>query len=112
MVPAAGATLMSAAILLPFAIAIDGWPAAASTRSIAALLALGFITTGLAFVVYFRLIATIGAIAMSSQAYLRIFIGVAIGVVFLGEKPTLNMGIGLLFVVAGIIAMTMPRRKV
>jgi drug/metabolite transporter (DMT)-like permease len=108
-VPAAGATLMSAAVLIPLALIVEGWPAAPSTRSLLALAALGFFTTGLAFVVYFRLIATIGAIAMSSQAYLRIVIGVAIGIVFLGERPTLSMVVGLILVVAGTIAMTMSR---
>ncbi|HYC37216.1 MAG TPA: DMT family transporter [Usitatibacter sp.] len=111
MVPAAGATLMSAAVLVPLALLVEGWPAAPSMRSLLGVLALGFLSTGLAFVVYFRLIATIGAIAMSSQAYLRIVIGVAVGVVFLGETPTLSMGVGLVLVVAGIVAMTLPARR-
>jgi len=48
---------------------------------------------------------------MSSQAYLRIVVGVGLGIVFLGERPTMSMWIGLCLVVAGVVAMTLPPRK-
>lgn len=109
MVPAAGATLVSAVVLIPLALAIDGFPWHATSRSLIAASGLALLSTGLAFVVYFHLIATIGPIAMSSQAYLRIIIGVGIGVVFLGETLTPGMAAGAVLIVSGIVAMTLPK---
>jgi drug/metabolite transporter (DMT)-like permease len=49
---------------------------------------------------------------MSSQAYLRILVGVGLGIVFLGERPSTNALIGLCLVVLGVVAMTMPAKRV
>ena len=57
-----------------------------AVRDLGQLVALAVFSTGFAFVVYFRLLSTVGSIATSSQAYLRILIGVGLGIVFLGEK--------------------------
>jgi len=46
-----------------------------------------------------------------AQAYLRVPVGVAIGVVFLGETPASTAMIGLVLVVLGVAAMTLPGRK-
>ena len=61
---------------------------APSLGSILALLALSVFSTALAFVIYFRLVQTLGSVGTTAQAYLRVPIGVAIGVVFLGESLT------------------------
>lgn len=112
LVPAAGSTLIAAVVLIPLAAFVEQpWAITPSTRSIVALVASAIISTGLAMVIYFRLLATVGSIAMSSQAYLRIFVGVGLGIVFLGETPSANTLIGLCLVVAGVIAMTMPTRR-
>jgi drug/metabolite transporter (DMT)-like permease len=42
---------------------------------------------------------------------MRVPIGVAIAIVFLGETPTLSMWFGLACVVVGVAAMTMPTRQ-
>ena len=110
LVPAAGSVLTGAAILVPLAAFFDGWPAGASTRSLLAVLALGVLSTGVAFVVYFRLLATIGSIATASQAYLRIVIGVGLSVLLLGERPQPSHWIGLALVLAGVVAMTLRRK--
>ena len=75
-----------------------------------AVLALGVFSTGAAFVVYFRLLATIGSIATASQAYLRIVIGVGLSVLLLGERFSPSQWIGLALVVCGVLAMTIPKR--
>jgi len=110
LVPAAGSVLAGAAMLLPIALALEPWPANASFTSLAALAALGIFSTGLAFVVYFRLLATIGSIATASQAYLRIAVGVGLSVVFLGERLEPSHWMGLALVVAGVVAMTFRRK--
>ena len=96
--------------LLPFALVVEPWPADASMRSMLAVLALGVFSTGAAFVVYFRLLATIGAIATASQAYLRIVVGVGLSVLLLGERLSPSHWVGLALVVCGVVAMTIPRK--
>jgi len=74
------------------------------------LLALAVFSTAIAFVIYFKLIQSLGSVGATAQAYLRVPIGVALGVVFLGETLSPTVWIGLVCVVAGIAAMTIPQR--
>lgn len=75
------------------------------------MLALTVFSTALTFVIYFRLVQTLGSVCTTAQAYLRVPIGVAIGVVFLGESLSSTGLIGLVCVIAGVAAMTIPTRK-
>lgn len=110
--PAAGSMICGAAILIPASLVMEQpWTLAPSRSSILALLALAIFSTALAFVIYFRLVQTLGSVGTTAQAYLRVPIGVAIGVWFLGESLTATAWIGLTFVVAGVAAMTIPGRK-
>jgi drug/metabolite transporter (DMT)-like permease len=113
MAPAAGSLLCGAAILVPLSLAIDRpWTLAPSITSLLALLALAVFSTALAFVIYFRLVQTLGSVGTTAQAYLRVPLGVALGVALLGEKLTPTAWIGLGCVVIGVAAMTIPARKV
>ena len=110
--PAAGSLICGAAILLPISLVIDRpWTLTPSAESIGALLGLSVFSTALAFVIYFRLVQTLGSVGTTAQAYLRVPIGVAIGVVFLGETLTPTAWAGLVFVIAAVAAMTIPSRK-
>ncbi|SDY02188.1 Permease of the drug/metabolite transporter (DMT) superfamily [Variovorax sp. YR634] len=112
MVPAAGSLLSGTAMLLPASLVIDRpWTLAPSAASMMAVLALAVLSTALAFTIYFRLIKTLGPMSTAAQAYLRVPIGVMIGVVFLGEAPVPTAWAGLAFIMAGVIAMTMPARR-
>jgi drug/metabolite transporter (DMT)-like permease len=112
MVPAAGSLLCGAAILIPVSLALERpWTLQPSTSSLLALLGLAMFSTALAFVIYFRLIRTLGSVGTTAQAYLRVPIGVAVGVVFLGEQLSSTAWIGLGCVVVGVAAMTIPARK-
>ena len=86
MVPATGSLLCGAAILLPISLAEQPWTIVPSDESLLALLALAVFSTALAFVIYFRLIQTLGSIGTTAQAYLRVPIGVALGVLLIGES--------------------------
>jgi drug/metabolite transporter (DMT)-like permease len=111
-VPAAGSLLCGAAILIPVSLVLERpWTLQPSTGSMLALLALAVFSTALAFVIYFRLIRTLGSVGTTAQAYLRVPIGVAVGVVFLGEQLSSTAWIGLACVVVGVAAMTIPARK-
>lgn len=89
----AASTLTCAALLTaPFALA--QWPAASiPAASWWSAIALGVVCTGLAFVIYYRLIARIGATRASMVTYLVPLFGVAWAWWLLGEPLTLAMGI-------------------
>ncbi|MGN7101346.1 DMT family transporter [Ralstonia holmesii] len=109
--PATGSLLVGALVLTPASLLVDHpWTLQPSVRSLTALVALAAFSTALAFTIYFRLIQTLGAIGTTAQAYLRVPIGVAIGVVFLGESLPSSAWIGLACVVVGVAAMSMPGR--
>ena len=112
MAPAAGSLLCGAAILIPLGLVVDRpWTLAPSMHSLLALLAIAVFSTALAFVIYFRLIQTLGSVGATAQAYLRVPIGVAFGVAFLGEQLSSTVWIGLACVVVGVAAMTIPARR-
>ena len=112
MLPAAGSLLSGAMVLVPLCLIVDQpWTLAPSGRSIVALLGLSVLSSALAFTIYFRLLRTLGPVGTTSQAYLRVPIGVAIGVIFLGESLAPTTWIGSIFVIAGVAAMTLPARR-
>jgi drug/metabolite transporter (DMT)-like permease len=112
MIPAAGSMLCGAVMLVPLSLVVDRpWTLAPSAASILALLGLSIFSTALAFVIYFRLLHTLGSVGTTSQAYLRVPIGVGIGAVFLGESLGPAVWVGMGFVVAGVAAMTIPARQ-
>jgi drug/metabolite transporter (DMT)-like permease len=87
------------------------WTLSPSLSSTLALLALAVFSTAAAFAIYFRLIQTLGSVGTTAQAYLRVPIGVAISIVFLGETLGRTAWIGLACVVLGVAAMTIPARR-
>jgi drug/metabolite transporter (DMT)-like permease len=112
MAPAAGSLLSGAMILLPLSLIVDRpWTLAPSGASLMALSGLAVFSTAMAFVIYFRLIRTLGSVGTTAQAYLRAPIGIAIGVYFLGETLSGTALVGLILILAGVAFMTIPQRK-
>ena len=110
-VPAAGSMVCGAVLLVPLSLVVDHpWTLTPSKNSLLALFGLAVFSTALAFVIYFKLIQTLGSVGATAQAYLRVPIGVALGVVFLGESLSSTAFIGLVCVIVGIAAMTIPPR--
>ncbi len=111
MVPAAGSLVTGALILIPVSLVVDHpWQLHPSRESLMALFALAVFSTAIAFVIYFRLIQTLGSVGTTSQAYIRVPIGVALGVIFLGETLSPSIWAGLACVVVGVAAMTIPAK--
>jgi len=109
--PAAGSLLCGALILVPVSLVVDRpWMLAPSAQSVQALLALSVFSTAFAFILYFRLIDRLGTVGTTSVAYLRVPCGVAIGVVFLGERLGASALAGLALVIVGVVAMALPER--
>jgi drug/metabolite transporter (DMT)-like permease len=112
MAPAAGSLLCGALMLLPVSAVVERpWTLTPSSASLLALLGLAVFSTAIAFVIYFRLIQTLGSVGTTAQAYLRVPIGVAFGVLLLGERLSPTAWIGLGCVVIGVAAMTIPTRN-
>jgi drug/metabolite transporter (DMT)-like permease len=72
---------------------------------------LAVFSTACAFCIFFRLVHTLGSVGTTAQAYLRVPVGVAIGAYFLGEQLSDTAWLGLICVVLGVAAMTLPGRK-
>src|SRR4029077_9323401 len=87
------------------------WSLHVSTASLLALLALAAFSTALAFVLYFRLIQLLGSLGTTSQSFLRVPIGVAIGVILLHESLAATAWIGLVAIMAGGGVVKPPRGK-
>lgn len=103
----AAATLSSAAVtLIPLSFVLESpLSRAPSAAAIAALLANALLATALGFVVYFRLIRTLGSMGTVSVGYLRPGVGVLIGCLFLGENLTWEIGAGLAVIFTGVAAI-------
>ena len=97
---AAGSQRVAAVLLAPWAAAV--WPAQSPTPGEwAAALVLGAVCTGLAYVLYFRLIDHIGPMRTSNVTYLIPLFATLYGAVFLAEPITLRLVAGGAIVLAG-----------
>lgn len=82
--------------------AISSWPEQApSFNATASLIGLGVLSTGLAFMVYFKLVKEIGQARGSMVTYLNTAFAVVLGVVVLGEPLTIGIIVGLPLVLIG-----------
>lgn len=109
---AAGSQLASVALLAP--LAVLAWPATTpSPQAWGAALLLGLLCTGVAYVLYFRLIASAGAAQAMAVTYLIPLFGVFWGWLALDEPVTAQMGAGgaaILLGTALATGMLAPRR--
>lgn len=111
MIPAAGSMLLGGIVLLPAALAIDHpWTLNPSGRSFVALICLSVFSTALAFSIFFRLVRTLGSIAVTAQAYLRAPIGVMIGAALLNERLGWNVWAGLACVLTAVTLISVSAR--
>jgi drug/metabolite transporter (DMT)-like permease len=99
---AAGSQLTAGILLTPL---IPLWPpmAAPTPLVVASILALGLVCSAIAYLLYFRLIADIGATGALTVTYLIPVFGVLWGVLFLGETVSLSMVAGAALVVLGTV---------
>jgi len=73
-----------------------------STNSLIALLWLGIVSTGIAYLGYIRLIERIGAVRTSTVTYLLPVFSILWGSIFLQEQITLIILGGFIFVMMGM----------
>jgi drug/metabolite transporter (DMT)-like permease len=95
----AAALTIAAVLLAPGAAA--SLPTAATGPAWAAMAALGVLCTGVAFALYYVLIAGVGATRAALSVYLAPIVSVLTGAAFLGEALTAGVLAGLVLILAG-----------
>ncbi|MBC2768970.1 DMT family transporter [Pusillimonas minor] len=106
MASAAGSVGTTAIIFMPLALLT--WPDSAqvSVTAWSAAIALGVLCTGLAYVLLFRLLASVGPTKTITVTFLVPPMGVMWGVIFLGEPLTPAIVVGACVVLAGTFLAT------
>lgn len=95
---------LAAAALIPIALMVEGGPPTRlSQTSVAALLFLGIFPTGIAYILRFHLIRTVGYSRFSLSINFVPVFGVALGVIVLGEPLSFSLLIALGLVLAGLL---------
>jgi drug/metabolite transporter (DMT)-like permease len=103
--------LLIAAVQLAIALAIAGAPPPHVTAaSIAALVVLGIIGTGFAYVLNYQIITSEGATAASTVTYLLPAVAIVLGILVLNEAVTVTTLAGIALVLAGV-ALTRRRQR-
>lgn len=98
---ATGQTVVATLLLLPAAALAGVVDAAPTPAVVAAMLALGCLGTGVAYVLNFTVIARAGGTVASTVTYLTPVVAVGVGVALLGEELRWNEPVGALVVVLG-----------
>jgi drug/metabolite transporter (DMT)-like permease len=105
-VVSAGTMLWATLFLVPLSLVVDRpWTLSPARDSVFAAIGLGVLCTGIALILYFRLVRTLGSMGVASQSYLRAGISVVLGIAVLGEHITLPIGLGLCAIILGVIAI-------
>ncbi len=109
---ATGTMIWATIVLVPAALVLERpWSLAPSWQSLAATAILSILCTGVALLIYFRLVRTLGSMGVASQSYLRAGIGVVLGMVFLSESLTLSVAGGLCAAILGVALINWPVRR-
>ncbi len=90
-------------ILIPFVSIIEKpWQLSPSTDSIISVIYLGLVSTGIAWLLRFRILVNNGLIFQSQVSYLIPIFGTILGFIFLEELITIKVFISLIAVIIGI----------
>lgn len=109
---ATGTMIWASLVLVPLALVLDRpWTLAPSPTALAATAILSILCTGVALLIYFRLVRTLGSMGVASQSYLRAGIGVVLGIALLDETFTLPVAAGLCAAIAGVALINWPARR-
>lgn len=100
LVVATGSQVYASLILLPLVIIF--WPEqSVSGLAWGSVIALGIATTGIAYIIFFRLLAEVGVVSSAAVTFLVPVFGIAWGMIFLGETIHLSMIIGSVVIIIG-----------
>ena len=110
MVVAAGSLLFGGLVLLPASLIVDHpWTLRPTTEALVATVAMGIFSSAFGLMLFYMCLTRLGTLTTNAQGYLRIPIGVGLSVLLLGETVPANLTLGLILVMAGVAAMTIPK---
>jgi drug/metabolite transporter (DMT)-like permease len=102
-VAAAGMLVCSSVMAAPLALAVDGLPQAVpAPAALAALAAIAVLSTALAYILYFRILAAAGATNLLLVTFLIPVTAILFGVVLLGEQLGLSALAGMAVIFGGL----------
>ncbi|PWJ54937.1 Permease of the drug/metabolite transporter (DMT) superfamily [Quadrisphaera granulorum] len=100
---ASAQVLLAACLMAPVLLITGATPTAPVTADVvAAMLALGALCSGVAYVLNFRIVAVAGASTASSVTYVTPVVAAVVGVTVLGEHVQWNQPLGAVVVLTGI----------
>ncbi|MFQ5593782.1 MAG: DMT family transporter [Anaerolineae bacterium] len=102
----AAAQLTAGTLFISAALFLWGWPPALDTSAVIPLLAvvtLGVVNTGVAYMLYFSLLSRVGATRTTLVTYVIPAVGLFLGFIFLDEPLSLAVILGFLLIVAGVL---------
>jgi drug/metabolite transporter (DMT)-like permease len=103
MIPALFQVGLAFAIVLVLALALEHpWTLHPTTGSVLSVVWLGLVGSGMAYLVYFRLLRGWGATRTSLVAYLLPIVGIVLGVAFAGESVDARILLGTGLVIGGV----------
>lgn len=109
MVVAAGSLLFGGLLLLPASLIVDHpWTLRPTPQALVAVVTMGIFSSAIGLMLFYMCLTRLGTLTTNAQGYLRIPIGVGLSVLLLGESVPSNLALGLLLVMAGVAAMTVP----
>ena len=109
MVVAAGSLLFGGCVLLPVSLIVDHpWTLHPTPEALTAIVGIGIFSSALGLMLFYMCLSRLGTLTTNAQGYLRIPIGVGLAVLLLGETVPANLALGLVLVMAGVAAMTIP----
>ncbi len=111
-VTAASTMLIASVCLIPVSLWIDApWQLSPSPRSLAAAVVLGLACTGIAMLLYFRLLSTLGSMGTASQSFLRAGVSVLLGMLILGEQLAATTALGVVCAIAGVALINLRFKR-
>ncbi len=109
MVVAAGSLLFGGCLLLPASLIVDHpWTLHPTPEALMSVVAMGIFSSALGLMLFYMCLSRLGTLTTNAHGYLRIPIGVGLSVLLLGESVPANLALGLVLVMAGVAAMTIP----
>jgi drug/metabolite transporter (DMT)-like permease len=105
-VAAGGMLTGSTLLLLPLALVLEHpWRVAPTTESLAAIAALGCLSTAVAYLIYFRVLRRAGPTNLLLVTFLLPVVALALGSTFLGERLEVRDLAGLFLILGGLAAI-------
>lgn len=110
MVVAGGSLLFGGLLLLPASLIVEHpWTLHPTPQAYASVVTMGIFSSAFGLMLFYICLTRLGTLTTNAQGYLRIPIGVGLSVLLLGESVPSNLVLGLILVMAGVAAMTIPR---